>query len=344
MASQPRPKALASSAWMGDEFFAPTRAELNKAGVDLVLAPYTTLDELLPVAREQRVQAIYQGPVPMSRHLLEAFPDLRAICALGIGVDDFDLEAATEQGIVAINIPRVFHREVAQHTWALLLALVRQIVPLNAAMHARATNPEVNLHPAVPTQHLYGQTLGLVAFGNIARVVARIARAFELNVIAYDPYATAELAAQHDATLVESLDDLLRQSDVVSMHTPLTKETYHLIGEAQFRQMKPTALFINTSRGRTVDEAALVRALREGWIAGAGLDVTEIEPPEPSNPLLTLPNVVLTPHIASASDKARVERARWMGIEVGRVLGGYWPIHGLVNRGVRPKVELSAEE
>lgn len=327
----------------GDDFFAPTHAELDKVGVDLLLAPYSNLDELLPIAKENQVQAIYQGPVPMSRDLIEQLPSLKAICALGIGVDDFDLEAATENGVVAINIPRVFHREVAQHAWALLLALVRQIVPLDAAMHARANNPSANLRPAIPRQHLYGQTLGLIAFGNIARVVAQMARGFELRVIAYDPFATQEVADQYGVTLVDDLDQLLRESDFVSMHTPLTKDTYHLMNEARLRSMKPSALLVNTSRGKTVDEAALVKALREGWIAGAGLDVTEVEPPSPDNPLLSMSNVILTPHIASASDKARVERARWMGIEVGRVLSGLWPIHGLVNRGVNPKVPLRAE-
>jgi D-3-phosphoglycerate dehydrogenase len=340
----PRPKALAPSRRTGDDdFFAPTRTELAKAGAELILAPYSTLDELLPIAQGNQVEAIYQGPVPMSRPLFEQLPSLKAICALGIGVDDFDLQAATDHGVVVINIPRVFHREVAQHTWALLLALVRQIVPLNAAMHERAHHPTANLRPAVPRQHLYGQTLGLVAFGNIARVVAQIARSFELRVIAYDPYATQEAADPYGVTLVTNLDQLLQESDFVSMHTPLTADTFHLMGETQFRQMKPSALFVNTSRGKTVDEPALIKALNEGWIAGAALDVTEIEPPRPDNPLLTLPNVILTPHIASASDRARVERARWMGIEVGRVLNGLWPIHGLVNRGVTPKAPLRSD-
>ncbi len=308
------------------------------AGVELRLEPYSTLEELLPFARE--ADALYQSSVPMSRELLSQLPGLKAICALGIGFDDFDVEAATELGIVVINLPRVFHREVAHHTWALLLAMVRQIVPLNEAMHQRAKDPSTNLRPAIPRQHLYGQTLGLVAFGNIARVVATIARPFELRVIAYDPFVKKEVADEYGVELV-SLEELLRQSDFVSMHTPLGKSTYHLMSEAQFRLMKPSALFVNTSRGPTVDEVALVKALREGWIAAAGLDVTEKEPPDPDNPLLTLPNVILTPHIASSSDKARVERARWMGIEVGRVLTGHWPINGLVNRGVKPRAPLT---
>jgi D-3-phosphoglycerate dehydrogenase len=206
-------------------------------------------------------------------------------------------------------------------------------------MHELARNPQTPLRPAIPHQHIYGQTLGLIAFGNIARVVATIARPFELRVIAFDPFVKQETADEYGVTLV-SLEELLRESDFISMHTPLSEATYHLMGEAQFRMMKPTALFVNTSRGRTVDEVALIKALREGWIAGAGLDVTEKEPPDPDNPLLTLDNVILTPHIASASDKAGVERARWMGIEVGRVLNGQWPMHGLVNKNVKPRAPL----
>src|SRR5258708_662651 len=339
MPNDRRPRALAATRGpVNDEFYGPCRSELDKAGVDLVLGEYHTLEQLLPYARE--ADALYQGPVPMNRELLSQLPNLRAICALGIGFDDFDVEAATELGIVVINLPRVCHREVAAHTWALLLALVRQIVTLNSAMHERPENPSASLRPAVPHQHLYGQTLGLIAFGNIARVVAQIAKAFELRVITYDPFVTKEVADQHGVTLV-SLEELLRESDFISMHTPLSKGTYHLMSEAQFRQMKPSALFVNTSRGPTVDEVALTKALKEGWIAGAGLDVTEIEPPAATNPLLKLDNVILTPHIASASDKPRVERARWMGIEVGRVLTGQWPQNGLVNRGVKPRVPLA---
>ena len=339
MTTERRPRALASSlrGGRGEDFWAPTRAELDQAGCDLVLEPYRSLDELLPTART--VDAIYQGPVPMSKELLTQLPNLKAICALGIGFDDFDVDTATELGIVVINLPRVFHREVAQHTLALLLAMVRQIVPLNAAMHARANNPEANLRVATPKEHIYGQTLGLIAFGNIAREVAKLAKAFEMRVITYDPFVKQNVADEYGVELV-SLEQLLRESDFVSMHTPLSKGTYHLMSEAQFRLMKPSAIFVNTSRGKTVDEVALVKALREGWIASAGLDVTEIEPPEVTNPLLTLDNVLLTPHIASASDKARHERARWMGIEVSRVLSGQWPLNGLVNKSVKPRFPL----
>jgi D-3-phosphoglycerate dehydrogenase len=339
MSTDRRPRALAAlRGGLADEFYTPTRTELDKAGVDLVLEKYSTIAEILPFARE--VDAIYQGRVAMNRELLSQLPNLKAICALGVGFDDFDVEAATELGIVVINLPRVFHREVAAHAMALLLSIVRQIVPSNADMHAHAGDPNHKIHPIRPRHHLYGETLGLLALGNIARVVAQMARGFELKVIAHDPFVKKEVADELGVTLV-SFEELLRESDFISMHTPLMKSTHHLMGEAQFRMMKPTSIFINTSRGPTVDEVALVKALREGWISAAGLDVTEIEPPHFDNPLLTLPNVVLTPHIAAGSDRERVERARWMGIEVGQVLSGHWPINGLVNRSVKPRATLS---
>ncbi|HUX87403.1 MAG TPA: phosphoglycerate dehydrogenase [Chloroflexota bacterium] len=339
MAADRRPRVLAPLG-RDEEFYAPTRVELEKAGAELVLRPYRTAEELLPLAKD--VDALYQSSVTFNRELLSQLPNLKVICARGIGFDNFDVDAATELGIVVVNLPRVFHREVAAHTMALLLTMIRQIVPLNAAMHARANNPSQPLHTAGsrPRQHIFGQTLGLIAFGNIARVVATMARGFEMRILAYDPFVKQEVADQYGVKLV-SLEELLRESDFVSMHTPLMKNTFHLMGEEQFRQMKPTAYIVNTSRGRTIDEVALIKALREGWIAGAGLDVTETEPPDVDNPLLTMGNVILTPHIASASDLEHVERARWMGIEVGRVLNGQWPIHGLVNKGVKPRIPIS---
>ena len=333
------PRALAAlRSGLANEFYAPTRAELDKAGVDLVLEHYATIEEILPFARE--VDAIYQGPVAMNRELLSQLPNLKAICALGVGFDDFDVDTATELGIVVINLPRVFHREVAAHTMALLLSIVRQIVVSDAEMHAYAGKPDYKMRYFRPRHHLYGETLGLLALGNIAREVARMAQGFEMKVIAHDPFVKKEVADGLGVTLV-SFEELLRESDFISMHTPLMKSTHHLMGEAQFRMMKPTSIFINTSRGPTVDEVALIKALREGWISAAGLDVTEIEPPHADNPLLTLPNVVLTPHIAAGSDREHIERARWMGIEVGQVLSGHWPLSGLVNRGVKPRLALS---
>ncbi len=339
----PVQRALASSR-TNPAFFEPARAELEKAGVELVFAPFANADELVEAARG--VDGLYESSVRYTRDVLERLPSVRAICALGIGVDRVDLAAATELGIVVINLPRVFHREVAAHAMALLLGLIRKTGAQDSAIKAWAKAPDGPAWPRstelTPTHHIYGETLGLVAFGNIARVVARMAQGFEMRVIAYDPFVSQSVADDYGVTMVD-LETLFRESDFVSAHMPLNEQTRHLIGEAQFRLMKPSALFVNTGRGPVVDEQALIKALQEGWIAGAGLDVLEKEPPSPDNPLLHMSNVILTPHIASASTLAGVERARWMGIEMGRVLNGRWPLHGLVNKGVKPKAPLVAD-
>lgn len=336
-----RPRALASANFGGDTFFQPTRVEFETFGVDLVMGDFSTPEELIAAAKD--VDGIFESAVHCTRDLLVQLPNLRALCALGIGVDRFDVEGATELGIVCINLPRVFHREVAHQALALWLSLVRKIVPLNEWMKAAPKGSQGERRPELmPQQHIYGQTFGIVSLGNIGSVVASLIRPFGMEVIAYDPFVSPDVARELGVTLVPTLNDLFERADFVSVHTPLSRATHHLIGYEQFSRMKPSALFINTGRGPVVDEPGLIRALQEGKLAGAGLDVQEKEPPDADNPLLTMENVILTPHVASASDKARVERARWMGIEMGRVLTGKWPVHGLVNKNVKPRFPLEA--
>jgi len=169
-------------------------------------------------------------------------------------------------------------------------------------------------------------------------MTARKARCFGLRVLGYDPYVDKSLAKEHGITLV-SLPELLRESDFVSVHTLLNKETWHLIGEKEFKQMKPSAYLINTARGAVVDEAALIKALQEKWIAGAGLDVFEQEPVAPDNPLLKMNNVVVTPHCCSHSVASIKRLKRSVGQEAARVLSGRWP-KNVVNKAVKPKVNL----
>ena len=185
---------------------------------------------------------------------------------------------------------------------------------------------------------LIGRTLGFVAFGHVARAVAVRARPFGVHMLAYDPYVEELVMSQYGVEPV-GLAELLLRSDIVSMHAPATPDAHHLLTEEHFRSMKRSAIFVNTGRGPTVDEAALIKALQEGWIAAAGLDVLEQEPPAPSSPLLRMDNVILTAHVASASARFDPARRRRVGGEIALVLSGRWP-RSCVNPSVLPKTGL----
>jgi len=228
---------------------------------------------------------------------------------------------------------------VSNHAIALLLACAKKLVLLNKytkegrwAEGKRTQAPMVSIHE---------QTLGVIGCGNIGRITARKAQCFGLRVLGYDPYVDKSLAKEYGITLV-SLPRLLKEADFISVHTLLDEKTRHLIGEKEFKQMKPTAYFINTARGSVVDEPALIKALQEKWIAGAGLDVFEKEPIDSDNPLLKMDNVVVTPHSASYSDAASKRCRISVGQETARVLSGKWP-KNVVNKTVKPKVSLVKE-
>ena len=172
---------------------------------------------------------------------------------------------------------------------------------------------------------LMGQTLGFIAFGHVARAVARRARPFGLRMLAYDPFVEELVMPEYDA-IPATLSEVLQQSDFVSMHSPATLEAHGMLKETHFRQMKKNAIFINTGRGPTVDETALIKALQDGWIAGAGLDVLATEPPGHNNPLLKMDNVILTAHVASASARFDPARKRRVGQELALALSGRWPM------------------
>jgi D-3-phosphoglycerate dehydrogenase len=259
------------------------------------------------------------------------------IIALGsVGADTVDVGAATARNIPVTNVPDTFIEEVADHTMMLLLATFRRLTLMDKYTRDERWGqgrPYLNQFP-----RLYGQTLGFVSFGHVARATAIRAQPFGLRMLAFDPYIE-ELTMTSYGVEPVSLDEVLQRSDFVSMHAPATSEVHHMLTERHFRKMKPTALFINNGRGPTVDEAALVKALEEGWIAGAGLDVTEIEPPEPDNPLLKMENVILTPHVASASSRMSPEARRRVGQEISLVLSGRWP-RTCVNPTVLNKTDL----
>ena len=293
---------------------------LGPIGAEIVEVEATSDGEFLLTARD--ADALIGGGRPMTRTIIEGLENCKVIALGSVGTDQVDVEAATERGIPVTNVPDTFIDEVADHTMSLILGTFRRITLMDKMVRDgrwKEGRPHLYQFP-----RLRGQTLGFISFGHVARATAERAAAFGLRMMAYDPYIEEQAISSNGVEPV-GLNELLSSSDIVSMHTPGMPETEHMLGEAQFRLMKPTALFINNGRGSTVDEAALIRALEGGWIAAAGLDVFEKEPPDPENPLLHMENVVLTPHAASASARFDPQRLTRVGREVALVLTGRWP-------------------
>lgn len=257
-------------------------------------------------------------------HLLEAAPGLRVVSNVAVGYDNIDVAAATQRGVLVANTPGVLTETTADMAFALLMAAARRVVEGDRATRDgrwRTWHPSFLLG-----QDVHGATLGVVGLGAIGRAVARRARGFAMTVLYFDTSRRPEVEAELDAAFA-GFEDLLRRADFVTVHVPLTEATRHLFGEREFALMKPTAVFVNTSRGPVVDEAALYRALREGQIAAAAIDVTEVEPLPGDSPLLTLPNLIITPHIASASVASRTRMADMAVDNVLAVLRGGLPMH-----------------
>lgn len=253
-----------------------------------------------------------------------------------VGVDMVDIDAATAAGIVVTNVPDVFIEEVADHAMMLLLGCARR----TKAMNRMATDGDWwQARPVLSKiPRLMGQTLGLFAFGNVGRCMARRAKAFGLHVIAYDPYVS-ELTISDAGVEPVSFGELLERSDYISVHAPHNEETHHSFSSDSFARMQNHAAIVNTARGPIIDEAAIIEALQDGQIAAAGLDVLETEPPAKDNPLLTMENVIVTPHVASATTRMRPETRRRVGREVALVLRGRWPM-SCVNPTVLPRAKL----
>lgn len=291
------------------------------------------------VAQVKDADAIMVGGRMLNAEIISQLERCKVIATGGVGVDRVDVDAATEHGIIVTNVPDVFVDEVANHAMMLLLCLAKKTVPLDRCVRENRWQ-EARRYMA-PMPKLSGEVLGLVAFGNIPRKVAARARGFDMHVLAWDPFVSDEVFAQHGVERVSDPADLFRRSDFVSSHLPLNKDTRGLLNYALFSAMKPTAYFINTGRGPTHVEADLIRALSEKHLAGAGLDVMELEPTLPDNPLHQMDNVVLTPHSASVSDVSNVERRRRVGQEIAAVLQGRMP-RSVVNRDVLNTVRLGA--
>lgn len=303
--------------------------ELSRISISYVLRARHTVDAIQRMASD--ADAILVTSARVSAEVMDRLPRLRVIGRPGIGYDVIDVEAATARGIAVFSAPGFCAREVADHTLMFVLALARKAPVLHHAM--RKGIYERGLSSPMPA--VYEMTLGVVGFGEIAREVAVRARPFGFTLLAHDPFVEPSAAVPFGVALV-GLDELLTRSDIVSVHAPLMKGTFHLLGEREFRLMKPTAYVINTARGPVIDQAALIAALKAGWIGGAGLDVFEQEPLEADSPLLGLDNVLLTPHTAGVSDSSQIAVRRRTARNIAKALVGEWPeTRDLVNPQVK---------
>lgn len=297
------------------------RLIIEGAGLELVAAQCKSEEDVISVARY--AQAVIAQYAPVQAKAIEAFEKCRVIARYGTGVDIVDVDAATRRKILVTNVPNDWCQdEVADHAMALLLAEARKL-----RTYDRQTRAGIwRWQSGEPIHRLRGRTLGLLSFGAIAQAIAARAAGFGMKVIASDPHVTDVEIEAAGATPV-SFDDLLAESDFLVVQAPLTESTRNLFDEHRLRRMKRGAVLINTARGPIVNDAALYRAVTEGWIAGAGLDDIEEEPAkvrdwEPTNPLFSLDEVIITPHAAYYSEEAVRTVREFAAQEVVRVLSG----------------------
>lgn len=295
-----------------DNVYPPSKEEIieNVKNVDAV---YCTLNER------------------MDKEVMDSSPRLKVIGTMSVGVDHIDIDYATKRGVYVVHTPGVLTETTADLAFGLMLATARRIVEGDRMI--REGRWKLAWAPTMMLGYdVYGKTLGIIGLGRIGAALARRAKGFNMKIYYYDVARRPDLEKELGVEYLE-LEELLRVSDFISIHVPLTPETRHMISEKELKLMKNTAILVNTSRGPVVDEKALLKALKEGWIAGAGLDVFEEEPLPPDHPFISLPNVVLTPHIGSASHDTRNRMAEYAAEGIIKVLRGEEP-DNLYNREV----------
>ena len=269
---------------------------------EVIVYDDTTPDELLE--RVDGAEILVTKEMPVSGELISRLPDsVKLICEAGTGYNNLDLKAAEEKGLTVCNIPAYSTKRVA-HTAIMLILNLSSAMQVQMGMLANGNLDNFTKNLQVPHVEVNGKTLGIIGAGTIGREVIKIARALDMEILVY----TRTQREDEDGIRYVSLQELLKGSDYISLHCPLTTQTRHIINQDTLAQMKPSAYLINTSRGALVDEEALIQALKEGTIAGAGLDVQETEPPVSDSPLYTLPNVIITPHMG------------WKGLETRKRL------------------------
>lgn len=284
------------------------------------LNPYVE-DHLIEMVKD--AVAAVAGSEPYTRRVLEACPHLRVIARTGVGYDAVDLPTCNERGIVVATTPGVNHHAVAEHTIAMLMAVGRGWPRLDQEVR-------VGIWSRAATPRIMGSTLGIVGLGRIGRAVATRARGLGMKVISHDPFASREFAEQWEIDLV-SLDDLYCRSDYITLHSPATAETRHMINAQSLKRMKPGAVLINTARGALIDEPALIDALKSGHLRGAGLDVFEKEPLPITSPLLKMSNVLVSGHVAGLDHESHRDTFTMCANIIIDLHEGRWPTECIRN-------------
>ena len=305
------------------------KEEFNRIGAELILAQVKDEDETIRSCRE--ADGLINQYTLLTRKVLEHLPKCKVISRYGVGVDSIDRKAATDLGIIVANVPDYCIGEVASHAVALILTLVRK----TAFFDRKVKSGQWDFQQGIPIGRIRGKTLGLIGSGKIGLEVSKMISPFGMKVIAYDPY----LKENPEGIRLKDLETVLRESDILSIHCPLNESTRHLIGEKEFKKMEKGPFLINTSRGPIVEEKALIQALKEGLISGAGLDVLEKEPPDPGSPFLEMENVILSPHAGFYSIESIHELKRRTAENVSSVLQGKWP-KSVVNPEVKGRTRI----
>jgi len=291
---------------------------LEKVGATLVSAKTGDEDEISMLASD--VDGILTCWKRVSERVIRNAPRCLTIGRYGIGLDNIDVSFATKSGIVVTNVPSYCVEEVAEHAMGLLLSLARKVTFYDRAIKSGV----YNLQSQTPLYRISGKTLGILGFGKIAKALFQKATGFGLKVLVCDPRLSKSEFADHEVEVVP-IQELRRRSDFISIHVPLTPDTRHLFNLEAFHQMKSTAFIVNTSRGEVIDASALLRALDEGLIAGAGLDVLAKEPPDPNDPLILHPRTIVTPHAAFNSEESLEELQETAARQMADVLSGRLP-------------------
>jgi D-3-phosphoglycerate dehydrogenase / 2-oxoglutarate reductase len=310
------------------------RRLLEAFDADLVLQRAQNEDEVIAACRDADIALLETVHTPMTARVIEQMQCCRAIIKYAVGYDNVDVSAASDAGIVVANSADYCTEEVSDQTVAMLLAAVRRVPFLDR--HVRSGG-WFDFERTASMHRVRNLTLGVMGLGRIGRSVVKKMSGFEMRILGFDPYV-GEQGAPDGVELVP-VEQLYRESDLISIHTPLTPSTRGLVGEAAFRLMKPSAIVVNTSRGGIIDQDALVRALQEKRIGGAALDVLVEEPPPAGSPLLGFDNVILTPHVGARSEEALANLHETVTRSIEAILRGFWPPFP-VNPQVRPRAPL----